>query len=292
MVSFSTLLTVSSAIIGALAAPGQSLFEKSLFPRGGTPSATGTNNGYYFSWWTDGGAQATYTNLAGGAYSITWSGGGNLVGGKGWKPGGRRTVTYSGQYNPNGNSYLSIYGWTRSPLIEYYIVENFGSFNPSTGASLKGSFTVDGSVYNCYVTTRVNQPSIDGTSTFNQFWSVRQSHRSSGSVDVGAHFDAWARFGMNLGTSFDYMILATEGYFSSGSATMTVGMGGSNPTTTPAGPRSSTTPGTVPTTTANNGGGGCSAKWGQCGGIGWTGATCCQSGSTCQASNPYYSQCL
>ena len=45
----------------------------------------------------------------------------------------------------------------------------------------------------------------------------------------------------------------------------------------------------------NNGGGNggsCAAKWGQCGGQGWTGATCCQSGSTCKAANQWYSQCL
>jgi cellulase len=34
------------------------------------------------------------------------------------------------------------------------------------------------------------------------------------------------------------------------------------------------------------------AKWGQCGGTGYTGATACVSGATCQKQNPYYSQCL
>ncbi|KAI2633965.1 cutinase-domain-containing protein [Xylaria nigripes] len=38
---------------------------------------------------------------------------------------------------------------------------------------------------------------------------------------------------------------------------------------------------------------GCSvAKYGQCGGIGYTGCTTCASGSTCQAVSAYYSQCL
>ncbi|TFY57763.1 hypothetical protein EVG20_g8415 [Dentipellis fragilis] len=32
--------------------------------------------------------------------------------------------------------------------------------------------------------------------------------------------------------------------------------------------------------------------YGQCGGIGWTGATTCASGSVCTVSNEYYSQCL
>ncbi|PPQ76122.1 hypothetical protein CVT24_003841 [Panaeolus cyanescens] len=51
-----------------------------------------------------------------------------------------------------------------------------------------------------------------------------------------------------------------------------------------------------PTTTVNPGPTGnpgtCSAKWGQCGGQGWSGPTCCESGSTCQAQNQWYSQCL
>lgn len=36
---------------------------------------------------------------------------------------------------------------------------------------------------------------------------------------------------------------------------------------------------------------GTAAKWGQCGGIGWTGPTACVSGSTCVKVNDYYSQC-
>jgi hypothetical protein len=32
--------------------------------------------------------------------------------------------------------------------------------------------------------------------------------------------------------------------------------------------------------------------YGQCGGSGWTGATCCPSGSACQSQNQYYSQCV
>lgn len=45
---------------------------------------------FYYSWWTDGGSDVTYTNLAGGQYSVRWSSGGNFVGGKGWNPGSRR----------------------------------------------------------------------------------------------------------------------------------------------------------------------------------------------------------
>ena len=194
-----------------------------------TPSATGTNNGFYYSWWTDGAGQATYTNCAGGTYGLTWSGGnGNLVGGKGWNPGSStRTINYSGTYKPNGNSYLSVYGWTRSPLIEYYIVESYGSYNPSSAASKKGTVTCDGASYDILQTTRTQQPSIDGTQTFQQFWSVRNPKKTpggaiSGTVTVSCHFTAWASAGMKLGTEHNYQIVATEGYFSSGSSSITV----------------------------------------------------------------------
>ncbi|KAI0439910.1 1, 4-beta cellobiohydrolase [Xylaria telfairii] len=36
----------------------------------------------------------------------------------------------------------------------------------------------------------------------------------------------------------------------------------------------------------------CAAQWGQCGGNGWTGPTCCASGSSCVKQNDFYSQCL
>ena len=58
--------------------------------RSGTPSSTGTDGGYYYSFWTDGGADVTYTNKGGGEYSVTWSGNGNFVSGKGWNPGSAR----------------------------------------------------------------------------------------------------------------------------------------------------------------------------------------------------------
>lgn len=157
-----------------------------------------------------------------------------------------RAISYSGTFSPQGNGYLSIYGWTRSPLIEYYIVESFGSYNPSSGAQKLGSITSDGSSYDIFRTQRVNQPSIEGTATFYQFWSVRSSHRTSGTVTVGNHFNAWTQSGLQLG-SHDYQIVATEGYQSSGSASITVSAGGSaDPGTT------SQTGGSTPTTSQGN----------------------------------------
>ncbi|KAI0076613.1 hypothetical protein K474DRAFT_1772430 [Panus rudis PR-1116 ss-1] len=51
------------------------------------------------------------------------------------------------------------------------------------------------------------------------------------------------------------------------------------PTTAAPPPPATSAPGTVP-------------QYGQCGGVGWTGATGCQAGFTCTKLNDYYSQCL
>ena len=42
---------------------------------------------WFNSFWTDNSASVKYKDLADGAYSVTWNGTGNFVGGKGWNPG-------------------------------------------------------------------------------------------------------------------------------------------------------------------------------------------------------------
>lgn len=84
-----------------------------------------------------------------------------------------------------------------------------------------GTVTSDGSTYNVYRTQEINQPSIEGTATFNEYWSIRQSRRTGGTVTTSNHFNAWAALGLSLGT-FNYQIFEVEGDVGSGSAAFTV----------------------------------------------------------------------
>ncbi|CCC14934.1 hypothetical protein SMACR_07668 [Sordaria macrospora] len=63
-------------------------------------------------------------------------------------------------------------------------------------------------------------------------------------------------------------------------------------TTAPPAQTTTTSRPAVSTTSAAAPGGAQQTRWGQCGGIGWSGPTACQSPWTCQVLNPYYSQCL
>ncbi|KAF4497622.1 endo-1,4-beta-xylanase [Fusarium agapanthi] len=113
-------------------------------------------------WTSDGGGYANYRMGEGSHYQVDWRNNANFVGGNGWNPGTGRTINYGGSFSPQGNGYLCVYDWTRSPLVEYCIIENYGSYNPGSAGQHKGTVYNDGDTYDLYQTTRYQQPSIDG----------------------------------------------------------------------------------------------------------------------------------
>ncbi|KAB5571731.1 concanavalin A-like lectin/glucanase domain-containing protein [Coniochaeta sp. 2T2.1] len=144
----------------------------------------------------------------------------DFVVGVGWNPGNTQPITHTGSFQVNsGLGSLGVYGWTTNPLVEYYIMEQ--NVGISTGGTNMGTVTSDGATYTIWKHQQVNQPSIQGTSTFWQYISIRNSPRTSGTVTLQNHFNAWASKGMNLGTQ-NVQVIAVESWSGSGSASQTV----------------------------------------------------------------------
>jgi endo-1,4-beta-xylanase len=175
----------------------------------GTPESTGTSNGYFWSLYTEGGSSGI-TQGSAGNFAISYSNVNDVVGGKGWNPGSARTIGYnigalSGSYN-----FVGIYGWTTSPLIEYYVAEK-GS---ATGGTYINSISSDGHTYSFYKQQRVSAPSIIGTATFWQYkdtWGGASTGQN-GSVNMANHINNWRSHGGQGFGSYNYQILALEAY--------------------------------------------------------------------------------
>jgi len=117
-------------------------------------------------------------------------------------------------------SYVGIYGWTRDPLVEYYIVDNWLSqYRPGdwVGNKKHGDFTIDGAEYTVFENTRTG-PSIDGDTTFKQYFSIRKTPRECGTIDISAHFEQWEKLGMTMGKMHEAKVLGEAGSTGSGTS--------------------------------------------------------------------------
>lgn len=210
MITLAAWTSLSAALLSAATAPAA------------CRDRSGERNGSYAVLWHDTGS-ACLTPGVRGSYKAAWSLGarGNMVAGLGWSRGrlDARVRYRAVSFDPGSNGYLSLYGWSRHPLVEYYVVDDYGPFvPPGPGAVRLGTFESDGGTYAIYRTERVNAPSIAGNATFPQYWSVRTSPRPIGhenAITFANHLAAWRAAGLTLGR-LDYQILATEGYGSRG----------------------------------------------------------------------------
>lgn len=184
---------------------------------------TGWNNGYFWTLWYDtGSASISFPNASQypGNYAITWNNCNNVVGGKGWNPGSTRTIGYNIGSLSGTWKMWGIYGWTRNPLIEYYVAEK-GSMRSGTFVR---SYSSDGRTYDFYKSQRVNAPSIIGTATFWQYKSTWGGYSSGNrSVTMANHINQWRTYGGQGFGSYDYQVGAVENWSGgSGSVNATV----------------------------------------------------------------------
>lgn len=87
-----------------------------------TENKTGNEGGYDYELWKDHG-NTKMVLLGNGAFSCEWSNINNCLFRTGKKLGSQKTYNqygtiscdYEVDYRPNGNSYMTIYGWTEQP---------------------------------------------------------------------------------------------------------------------------------------------------------------------------------
>lgn len=200
-------------------------------PTGGTVYTTDgvgseSGDGNHELWHDGGGSMKMTVYGKDAAFKAEWSNAGDFLARVGYRWGNGSAYTSYGNViadynftksgNGGGYSYIGIYGWSRSPLVEYYVCENgFWTTPPNAGAlggaTAKGSFDVDGSTYDIYTYKRIQKPSIDGTKDFDQFWSVRRKPRTCGHISLSEHWKKWASVGMTLGNMVEAKLLVEAG---------------------------------------------------------------------------------
>jgi hypothetical protein len=118
---------------------------------------------------------------------------------------------YTRQGTAGNYSHIGIYGWTKTPLLEYYIVDDYFEGSSLLPTARVGTYTLDGDTYGLYKDQRYNAPCIIGTATFSQVFAVRGTKRQCGHVSVSEHFKKWEEFGIKLGSLYECSFLCETG---------------------------------------------------------------------------------
>jgi hypothetical protein len=208
-------ITLAQSFCSSASHSGQSVKE--------TSNKVGSIGGVGYELWADSGNNSA-TFYSDGSFSCTFQNAGDYLCRSGLSFDSTKTPAQIGRMKADfklvkqniqnvGYSYVGVYGWTRNPLVEYYIVDNWLSPSPPgdwVGNKKHGAFTIDGAQYTVYENTRTG-PSIDGDTTFKQYFSIRQQARDCGTIDISAHFDQWEKLGMTMGKLHEAKVLGEAG---------------------------------------------------------------------------------
>ena len=168
----------------------------------------------------NGNACITYYSVP--AFSAKWNNNGDYLARLGIEWGGKTIAqlgeitaefTYKKSGNGGGYSYIGVYGWARSPCVEYYIIDdsfNGMPFNPWNMGG-KGSATIDGEVYKFFAGQSNGTGGSRCGTPFQQYWSIRQKGRQCGVMTISKHFEEWKKVGMNMDSILEAKILVETG---------------------------------------------------------------------------------
>jgi hypothetical protein len=170
------------------------------------------------------------------AFSAVWSDDGGYLGRMGYEFGGNASEphefygTISAQFSAKKTgtggqySYIGVYGWTTSPCVEWYIVEdimphNFNMMPINPGGTTRidngGQMGVplDDGYYYMYLrpTTGTGGTRCSGASNWNQYYSVRTTPRDCGTISITEHFEYWESFNQTMGNLLEVKLIAEVG---------------------------------------------------------------------------------
>jgi endo-1,4-beta-xylanase len=183
-------------------------------------STSGTAGALSWTMWSSSG-QGCMTTYDTPAFSASWNEDGDslarlgLEWGNDGKPYGEfgsitAQFAYQKQGTDGGYSFIGVYGWSISPCVEYYIVEDsFGTFPFNAySASQTGTASIDGGEYKLFqsMMTGGTGGTRCGVAPWYQFWSIRQEARQCGQISVSEHFEAWRAAGMRLGNLLEVKV--------------------------------------------------------------------------------------
>ncbi len=201
---------------------------------GGTKHCSQSDSGSYgsYEWqlWSNdtAGCLATYDNQ-GAAFSANWDNSGDFLARVGLIFDGTKTYQELGTFSADfaethtgtagGYSYIGIYGWTATPSIDFYIVEDAFDNSPPIqpgGSSNLGTIQVDGGTYDVYFyQTPLRIPPI------NEVYSIRRTRRRCGHISISDHFSKWSNLGFFVEGEMDEVNIFVEAGGGTGSLDFT-----------------------------------------------------------------------
>ena len=200
-----------------------------VMPTGGTPhtstNMSGKAAGLDWTIWSNGMKAGTITTYATPAFSAAWNDSGDFLARVGlqWNATktydqlGTITAQFAAKKNGTGGtySYIGIYGWSVSPCVEWYIVDdsyNKMPVNPGSTTNM-GTAMIDGGTYTLYkrTTNGTGGSKCGSQATWDQYYSIRQTARSCGQISISEHFAKWSAANMPLGKMDQAQILVEVG---------------------------------------------------------------------------------